>query len=487
MDKDTGRLDDSEKIDPSKVHKPTGLPLNSNGELDPQSLFELVSKHYNSWSNAIDKQFEDDENFSPFPNENMPSISRSDANGSQQPIFDYSLLEALDKVSSELVRDQKIQDVTEEAEEVEGNGNGKSDGLSEKKMAEIKKMEVIERIQRKYLAKREQEKKRQRSQEQTSSQPQQRALDDNNTLLQESEINYLQDKIAQIFKSNNVAMPKREGFSLYDTQDEEGLHEGNADSEFDGDDDEIEDVVDEGQNDYDIGEISDSMYYDYHPTHHIEVELNTENGENSSRTVFNNQYDYEDDGGPSCEFTFEYDPSGKLIPTHSNVEEKLRLMSLESRMRIGKMLDQKEEEILNKIQPGSGGASGSSKKKKKNKNKNKGSVNEQIEKPDPSCCLFCEYETIYGMRPRQMIKWYDHKMRQEEIRRDEIRKKLESAKSKALKKQRELRQRQHQQLQQQQQQQQQQILQQQLQQQQQQQQQDERHEVEQHTQVVHER
>ena len=468
MDKDIGRLDDDEKIDTSKIHKPTGLPLNSNGELDPQSLFELVSKHYNSWLNAIDKQFEDDENFLPFPNENMPSISRSEANGSQQPIFDYSLLEALDKVSSELVRDQKIQDVTEEDRGVESGENGSLGGLSEKKMAEIKKMEVIERIQRKYLAKREQEKKRQQlSQGQSQSQPYQRALDDSNSLLQESEINYLQDKIAQIFKSNNVAMPKREGFSLYDTQDEEGLHEGNADSEFDGDD--IEDVVDEGQNDYDIGEILDSMYYDYHPTHHIEVELNTENGENSSRTVFNNQYDYEDDGGPSCEFTFEYDPSGKLIPTHSNVEEKLRLMSLESRMRIGKMLDQKEEEILNKIQPGSSGAGGSSKKKKKNKNKNKGSANEQIEKPDPSCCLFCEYETIYGTRPRQMIKWYDHKMRQEEIRRDEIRKKLENAKLKALKKQRELRQRQHQQLQQ-----------------QQQQQQHDQHEPEQHTLVVHE-
>lgn len=260
-------------------------------------------------------------------------------------------------------------------------------------------------------------------------------------------------------------IPKREGFSLYDTHDEEGLHDGNADEEaIDG---EIGGAY--SQDDYDIDEISDSMYHEYHPTHHIEVELNTEDGSTAGRTVFNNNYDFEDDGGPSCEFTFEYDHNGKLVPTHNNVEEKLRLMLLQNRMR------NIEEPKMSKSQ----------KKKKKKKEKQLQQQQQQLlqllplqsQQPkdvqlqsqyqgqdvgrhqalvlqvNSSCCLFCEYETIYGSRPKQMIKWYEQKMRREEVKRAEIRKKLENAKLKALKKQRELRQRQQQQLQQQQQQQ----------------------------------
>lgn len=84
---------------------PGNLPLNSDGRLDPQLLFELVSKHYDTWLNAIGKQFEDDENFLPFPNEDLPTIRRDE---SQQPIFNYSLLEALEKASSEFARDLEV-------------------------------------------------------------------------------------------------------------------------------------------------------------------------------------------------------------------------------------------------------------------------------------------------------------------------------------------------------------------------------------------
>ncbi|KAL7667341.1 Protein IBD2 [[Candida] zeylanoides] len=330
-----------------------GLPLNANGKLDPQSLFEMVSKHYDSWSTTIGRQFGEEEGFSPFPSEDAPP-------GPSEPIFNYSLLEALERASSEFARREGADADTDA--DADADADAENDATAA-------------------------------------------ATPATESLLHESEIDYLQNKIVQIFKSNNVAFP---------APPEAG-------------------VVDSRQDDYDIDEISDSisdsMYNDYHPTHHIEVELNEEGGESGrQRTVFNNQYDFEDEGGPSCEFTFEYDHTGKLVPTHNNVEEKLRLMSLQSAAASTSTV----------------ASAGKKKKKKKKSNAHpQGAV-----ALSPSCCLFCEYEAIYGVRPRQLIKWYDQKMRRDEMRRDEIRKKLENAKSKALKKQRELRQRQQQQLQQ---------------------------------------
>lgn len=408
-------------------------------KLDPQNLFELVSKHYDSWLHVLNKQFEDEENFLPFPNEDRdapaglgptrgPGSGSGPGSDSQQPIFNYSLLEALERASSEFARD--LEELRQEVE--------RAVLVDERVVKEALQVSLGNKVP-----------------STDSSEP-----FDRQTLLQELEINYLQDKIVQIFQSNDVNMP-RNGLSIGDGRRVPG------DGEAGG----VEGVVGGGSNeegnsqdDYDISELLDSLYNDYRPTHHIEVELNTgpaaSRKSGTRRTVFNNEYDFDQDGeGPSCEFTFEYDHNGKLVPTHNNVEEKLRLMSLQSRM--------------GGAVPMIAAPTTSSKRKKKKK---KGKLQTQLASGTPlpailsvssglgthvppphaqplthlaapNCCLFCEYETIYGFRPRQMIKWYDQTMRREELRREEIRKKLESAKLKALKKQRELRQRQQQQLQ----------------------------------------
>lgn len=231
-------------------------------------------------------------------------------------------------------------------------------------------------------------------------------------LLNDTELSFLRTRIAefisfsgfdQIAKETRSGLDKlarikheAEGFSIYGTNDEEGLHDGNG-------------HYDE-QDDYDIDELDeqDGFLYDYAPTHHIEVELNDGPPGES----------HPDE--PSCEFTFEYDRNGKLVPTYSNVEEKLRLMSLQSRI--------------------SGEPLKEGKKKRKNAKKKKKASQPVL---DESCCLFCQYEAFFGVKPVHMMRWYDQKILKEEKRRQKIKEKLENAKLKAMKRLRELRQRQN--------------------------------------------
>lgn len=235
-------------------------------------------------------------------------------------------------------------------------------------------------------------------------------------LLNDSELNFLKARIAEFIsftgtnpygqdqKTVKRRHEEKEGFSLYGTNDEEGLHDGNA-----------EGYDDDEQDDYDIEELedNDNFLYDYGP-HHIEVEVN--NGPPGS--------DLTDQDGPSCEFTFEYDRNGTLVPTDSNIEEKLRLMCLQS---------------------GEGDLAHTAKKKKSSKKKKKKAStaaptdHTTCDTTDESTCLFCQYEAFFGVKPVYMMKWFDKKAQKEEKRRQKIKEKLANAKLKALRRQTEVR------------------------------------------------
>lgn len=222
------------------------------------------------------------------------------------------------------------------------------------------------------------------------------------SLRDNDEIMKLQQKIAEV-EAERLA---ESGFSLYGTNDEEGLHEGTMED--------YEEYDDLEQDDYDIGEIQGDpeFLYDYGPTHHIEVELSDgPAGESRNR-----------DDEPSCEFTFEYDRNGKLVPTYCNVEEQLRFMNLHLRDKQGRV--EAPQEVAE---------TGKKKKKKNNKKKKKQEPQRAID--ENTGCLFCQYEAFFGVKPVHMMRWYDQKVMAEERHRQKVREKLEKAKLKALRRQ----------------------------------------------------
>lgn len=374
----------------------------STQKLDPQRLFELVSKNYSTWLQVMNKEFPEEDEYLPFP---------SDGGGKKsQPIFNYSLLEALEKASLDF--SDRINKL-EETEKVPEIGSSNS-GANSREHA---------KLQQEYAQ----------------------------SLLQEPEISFLRNKISELVNNgangirgqSSNGLPQQEGFSLYDTRDEEGLHEGNTDQCYDQDDYDLDEV-----NDYENANDGKSYQYDYPSSHHIEVELNTvpecpEHGMDGCDCELysdrpSSRYD---DEGPSCEFTFEYDRNGKLVPTYSNVEEKLRLMSLQSQIT-GQNSESLRLPSISELDIGN--SSVKAKKKKNKKKKGKTLVEDPVSdasRTDQSC-LFCQYEMAYGEKPVQMMKWYDQRVRKDEQRRHEIKRKLETAKLNALKKQRELRSRQ---------------------------------------------
>lgn len=234
----------------------------------------------------------------------------------------------------------------------------------------------------------------------------------NPPILNDSEMSFLKARIAEFISftgPNSFAEPsphgsdrksrrrpkvEEEGFSLYGTNDEEGLHEANE-------------AFDDEQDDYDIDELEDAekFLYDYGP-HHIEVEVN--NGPSTSEPV--------DPDEPSCEFTFEYDSNGTLVPLENNIEERLRLMYL--------------------LSQGEGTSAQAGKKKKSGKKKKKkAAVAASHDGLDDACCLFCQYEAFFGVKPEHTMRWYDKKVDKEVKRRQKIQQKLEK-KLDALRRQR---------------------------------------------------
>lgn len=291
-----------------------------------------------------------------------------------------------------------------------------------------------------------------------------------NTYLRDSEIEYLRKKISQLVDLKKLSV--KGGAS----QKCKNNLENTQDSELSG---EVELGLEKiTQDDYNIEELHDDFLYDL-GTHHIEVEVKTlseclthgtdfcdcplsgaKRCSDLSETNPENTQHLQHQYSPSCEFTFECNEQGKLVPTYSNVEEKLRLMSLEAKKPLGNLSrtaypsdpkygpDFKGPDPISKTE-----GHLISKKKKKNKKKKKKTTDPVSPSSAHSdctrdsimskkCCLFCEYELTYGRSPRQMLKWFDEKVRLDQERRLHIKHKLEKTKLKASKRQKELREKQ---------------------------------------------
>lgn len=101
-------------------------------------MFELVSRNYENWQQAMVKRFEndenDDDNFSPFPNHdnqikanlNLILNQTSPIEKNSNPIFNYNLLEALDEVSNDMT-DQLRESTSASLKDNIGTVNGTTD------------------------------------------------------------------------------------------------------------------------------------------------------------------------------------------------------------------------------------------------------------------------------------------------------------------------------------------------------------------------
>ncbi|KAI5964565.1 uncharacterized protein KGF55_001634 [Candida pseudojiufengensis] len=333
----------------SKITSFTSSSKKPSSNPGPEELFELLSKNYENWSQAMTKQFEDEENFSPFPNENDSNTSNKDK---MNPIFNYSLLEALETASNEIgenLKDISNDKVLHDYVVTSSFKSSNTNGSTSTNNGSIANRPI--------------------------KHPKRRILHPSHSLLNEKEIVFLRDKITQIIKEREEDnLPQ--GFTLYDTKDEKGLNDDDEiddneraefcsccdHSEYDYDEEDDDDY--NNQNDYDLNDFNDNndkrTHFNSHRTHSIEIELNTapdcdihgsngcdcpifessNNNELERRIRRKRNYmgspsdnDYDSNEGPSCEFTFEYDHNGQLIPTYSNIEEKLRLMKLETSMK----------------------------------------------------------------------------------------------------------------------------------------------------------
>lgn len=489
--------------------------IKNNTGISPQQLFELVSQNYENWQQAMVKRFEndenDDDNFSPFPNHdnhikanlNLMLNQKPTNEKNSNPIFNYNLLEALDEVSNDMteqLRESTSATLKGQSNNVDtANGTTDRDGVKGDVKSKRKLFDTT-----------------------------------TNTLLNEKEIDFLRHKITQIIQHSEQTK-MTQGFSLYDTKDEEGLHAGNSDMcSCCGDCNEYEfeyegNEYDYDQGDYDLEEItrdndddgkgySRGFSYTIPPTHHIEVELNAVpecdihgsegycdcpifdariergNGSINSRAngkkgIRGRDYGEDESDGPSCEFMFEYDHTGKLIPTYNNVAEKLREMELNGDKFLERAHEQTNSKKRGKKSKHKNKKSLALKKDKGNKSKplkeedvlsskddndeevstitpisksNDLEIIREIEIPHDSsrnqpttipidyfglipsisneCCLICQYQAIYGTEPRQMKKWYDQRVHAEEKRRRDFKKKLQNAKLKVLKRQKDWRQ-----------------------------------------------
>lgn len=115
-----------------------------------------------------------------------------------------------------------------------------------------------------------------------------------------------------------------------------------------------------------------------------------------------------DPAGPLCEFTFEYDAHGRLVPLEQ--PDALQLQNLQQYLELGKM--PKAEKAGHARADKSHGT--------------------DLHIRASNCCLFCQYEAYFCAKPTQIMKWFDYKRRKEEKRRQAIRDKIERAKLRAL-------------------------------------------------------
>lgn len=387
-------------------------------QLDPKRLFELVLRNYKLWQEAMNRDVASrDDSYPRTPDPGASHAADSgadDATGDTggEPVLNYNLFELLDKTPAEIDL-QAIMATVGKDGIVKPNLNQPSLLAPSPTPAPLLLIPPPPPTAGETLS--------------PLYQPDAARVTE--LILNEQEIDFLRQKILQMINFRplpSAAAALLGGMSLYDTQDERGI------------------VDDDDQDDYDLDELAADEYY---KSHHIEVELNLHRQDECTCG------DDHTDDGPTCEFTFEYDNLGKLVPTYSNVEEKLRLMGLQHKLGANGTMKLPLILELNLIDQAAAASSDhlplpAGLKKKKHKKKKKKDTKLVVPAPSPAapmppgamlaygdCCLLCEYEFIYGKKPRQLIKWYNQRLRREEQRRQEIKRKIESVKQRAIKRQ----------------------------------------------------
>ncbi|KAG5417507.1 hypothetical protein I9W82_005143 [Candida metapsilosis] len=406
----TGKLESETPIDkkrqpsetktkaPPRMITPT-TNINPLSKPNPAQLFDLISKNYESWSQAMAKQFEDEENFSPFPSED-------DANTQSNPIFNYNLLEALESASVQA--GERVKEIS---------SGGVHDPLN--------------------LA---------TSQSDTAPRPiklpKRRIICPPESLLNNTEIDFIRNKITQAIKQKEGGvLPKG---NLFDPgirlRDDFGNLANNMDSNGDLNHTSIE------------IEFSPIPECEVHGAEDCDCPIFDE-GHTSSRLsskgISSRHNDDENDDGPSCEFTFEYDSNGRLLPTGNNIEEKLQSMKYADKMKgfqdeFNAIMDEADESQPNLytannrsvLIPPISSPSKSLHRKTKVKRRLKREITDplddlksfvkeesqrKLEKlrlrdrdsttprnfygliPNDKCCLLCQYESVFGMEPRYLV------------------------------------------------------------------------------------
>ncbi|CUM63915.1 uncharacterized protein PRCAT00001503001 [Priceomyces carsonii] len=373
----------------------TPIPLDKTSSDLPKRLISKVSKNYERWLQHINDQFERDERTKGSRDKNLTQGKIS------EPIFDYSLLEELEKASNEFSNKLDLLKKLDPEKVLPSN--------SSKNLAPDKTNIV--------------------------SLKHKKAHHFSDKTLNHFEIEILRDKIYDMIKSENLGdnpvqrYSTEDGFSLYGTKDEEGLYHENANScsDNDNDDNEVE------------PHLGDRCPIFPNSQHHIELELSScaccdHSDSDHGSAHYGDDNDAIEGNGPSCDFTFEYDHKGNLISSYDNVEKNLRLLNIASNNE-----KSAKAEHSTPVQMRKPIDQGLRRSDRKNKNKKK----DKIESKSYSglfqpCCLFCEYEAIFGSKPRQLIKIYDAKIKKEQKRRNEFKMKLDHSKRKALERQRRL-------------------------------------------------
>ncbi|CAK9435512.1 uncharacterized protein LODBEIA_P02390 [Lodderomyces beijingensis] len=380
---------------------------NGSKSIGPEEMFELVSGNYDNWQQVISKRFEeveddDDDNFSPFPREEM-SLGK--------PFRINEMSEALKESHAKKMTSSEM----------------KKDGAN-RSSASIRA-----------------------TSKSTPKGPRPSVL--SHALLNTAEIDFLRNKITQMIQgsgSGSTSSPDDSRF--YDARnDNDGGGGGGygSNEEMDacsccGSDHNYFD-----QDDYDLSEVNGEEDYAYKipSTRHIEVELNTappcpkHPKVDCDCPIFNTSKivgDGRDGEGPSCEFTFEYDRWGKLISTSDNIEEKLRRMQLEARKPVASRHSSNKRSGDSLRLRSARGAAKDSKIRDSSATKaapvidplqdlksfRTADLSKQLHAqtrnqpntaprnffgliPSDYCCLLCQYEAVFGCKPIQLLKLVD--------------------------------------------------------------------------------
>ncbi|KAI5969963.1 hypothetical protein CANMA_001003 [Candida margitis] len=386
--------------------KPTSI------KASPAQLFEMISKNYDNWSQVMAKQFEDEDNFSPFPKEDDPNPTESN------PIFNYNLLEALESVSNQA--GERIQEITND----------------DRQSLDAPTIETPHSDTSKRLIKH----------------PKKKIICPPQSLLNDNEIDFIRDKIAQIIKQREGGdLPAN--FNLFESSYENSHL----------DDNDLSKLRNEFENAGHLNPASIEIEFSPIP------ECKIHGLEDCDCPIFDEVYgssslssngllresrpaDSDNDSeGPSCEFTFEYDSSGRLLPTGNNIEEKLRSMNqaaeklkgLKDELNLGTNVASRYQENnpparnqQDSSRAPSSGSSTSPKHKSKLKRKSKREISDPLDDlkrllkekpqdkldssrlrnrvsttprnyygliPSDKCCLLCQYEAVFGMKPRYLV------------------------------------------------------------------------------------